>query len=123
MDKMRVLVVEDDDMSYLYLNQLFMLTRATLVRAKSGKEALEFFHENQVFDLVLMDIQLPDIPGTEVTAEIKKYRYNLPVIAQTAGKTLYEIEQALESGCSAVLGKPFTMEEFFQVVGPFVTKL
>jgi two-component system, cell cycle response regulator DivK len=114
-----VLVVEDDEMSFLYLKQLFMLTRCTLFRAKSGSEALEIFRNNQL-DLILMDIQLPDMQGTAVTREIRFADRKVPIIAQTAGKTTDDREKAMEAGCSDVIVKPFSMEELFGAVRKYL---
>jgi two-component system, cell cycle response regulator DivK len=111
-----VLVVEDDEMSFLYLNQLFMLTKCVVFHAWSGSEALQMFRDNRI-DLILMDIQLPDTDGTRVTREIRLSDRNVPIIAQTAGRTFDEKEKALDAGCNEVIIKPFTMEEFFEAVG------
>lgn len=114
-----VLVVEDDDMSFLYLNQLFMLTRCNLVHARSGSEALEKFNSQRP-DMILMDIQLPDMAGTEVTRKIRQVNTEIPIIAQTAGKSSEEQDRALKAGCSAILIKPFSMEKLFEVILKYV---
>ena len=113
-----VLVVEDDDMNFLYLKHLLVLSGCTFMRAQSGSEALELFR-NHRFDLILMDIQLPDIAGTLVTREIRLSDQRVPIIAQTAGKTNDTKEEALEAGCSEVIVKPFSMEELFDVLGRY----
>jgi CheY-like chemotaxis protein len=110
-----VLVVEDDDMSYLYLTQLFILTKCKLIHASSGSEALEKYNTEKP-DLILMDIQLPDMEGTEVTRRIRQTDCDIPIIAQTAGKSGEEQDKALKAGCSAVLIKPFTMEKLFETI-------
>jgi two-component system cell cycle response regulator DivK len=106
-----ILVVEDDDMSFLYLSQIFKLTKSNVIRARNGNEAIQLSRNNHSIDLVLMDIQLPDIDGNTITREIRKFNHQLPIIAQTAGKTQYEIDIALEAGCNEVLVKPFTMAD------------
>lgn len=113
-----VLVVEDDDMSYLYLTQLFMLTKCKLVHACSGSEALEKYVAEKP-DLILMDIQLPDMEGTEVTRRIRQTGSGIPIIAQTAGKSGEEQDKAMKAGCSAVLFKPFTMEKLFETISQY----
>jgi len=120
LENKKILVVEDDEMSYLYLNQLFSLTRGEVWRAKSGREALECYNTHKGFDLIIMDIQLPDSDGTEITRAIRDQDKIIPIIAQTAGKSSNDIENALEAGCSSVLTKPFSMEEFFDAIGCFV---
>ncbi|MBN1415404.1 MAG: response regulator [Bacteroidales bacterium] len=111
LEKNTILIVEDDDMSFLYLNQIFKLTKSSVIRAKNGSEAIQVCRDNDQIDLVLMDIQLPDFDGNRVTREIRKFNNKLPIIAQTAGKTQYDKDNALESGCNDVLIKPFKMEE------------
>jgi CheY-like chemotaxis protein len=112
----KILIVEDDEMSYLLLNQIFKLTSCEVMRAKSGKEALVLYKENTDIDLVLMDIKLPDIDGRSVTSEIKKHNSSIPVIAQTAGRTPHEMAEAIAAGCDDVLTKPFRMEELMEVL-------
>ena len=67
-----------------------------------------------------MDIQLPDIDGNTITREIRKFNQELPIIAQTAGKTQYEKDIALEAGCNEVLIKPFKMEDLMAVLGRYL---
>ncbi len=112
----KILIVEDDDMSYILLNQIFKLTSCEIMRAKSGKEALALYKDNTDIDLVLMDIKLPDINGRSVTGEIKKHNSSIPIIAQTAGRTPHELEEAIAAGCDDVLTKPFRMEELMEVL-------
>jgi len=112
----KILIVEDDDMSYILLNQIFKLTRGEVIRARNGKEALQLYRDNNDIDLVLMDIQLPDINGKSVTGEMIKYNNKIPIIAQTAGRTPQDVDSAISAGCSDVLTKPFTMEELMEIL-------
>jgi CheY-like chemotaxis protein len=115
LDGKLVLVVEDDEMSFLYLKQLLNLTGCRLIRAQSGLEALDLFRQHR-FDLILMDIQLPDIDGTSVTRKIRLSDPGIPILAQTAGKTSDTMLEAIEAGCSEVLVKPFSMEQLFDAI-------
>jgi CheY-like chemotaxis protein len=116
LENIRILVVEDDDLSFLYLNQILALTRATVIRSVNGVGALEQFMSGVSFDLILMDIQLPDIDGKEVTRRIRSVDKLIPVIAQTAGKPETEADPALAAGCTAVITKPFTMDTLYDVI-------
>jgi len=120
LENKKILVVEDDDMSYLYLSQLFALTKGEICRAKNGREALAHYHTHPAFAMILMDIQLPDSDGTEITRVIRETDKLIPIIAQTAGKSSVEIENAMDAGCSIVLTKPFSMEELFEAIGCFM---
>jgi CheY-like chemotaxis protein len=116
----RILIVEDDDMSYILLNQIFKLTKVELLRAKNGREALLLYRNNPGIDLVLMDIQLPDINGKTVTSEMVSHNNKIPIIAQTAGKSPQDIDAAIEAGCSEVLIKPFKVEELMEIIKKYL---
>jgi two-component system, cell cycle response regulator DivK len=116
LENKRILIVEDDEMSFLYLNQIMMLTKAVIIRETNGIGALEQFRSGNKFDLVLMDIQLPDMDGKQVTRLIRKMNPVVPIIAQTAGKSSAERELAVESGCTELITKPYTLEELFDVI-------
>jgi two-component system, sensor histidine kinase len=115
----KILVVEDDDMNYLYLAQIFKLTKGHIIRAKNGNSALQFARSEN-FDIILMDLKLPDINGNEVTRMIREFNMSTPIIAQTASRTPEETDEALEAGCTAVLIKPFTINDFSQLLNQFV---
>jgi len=123
LEKSTILVVEDDDMSFLYLSQIFKLTKSNVLRARNGNEAFQLSRNNKEIDLILMDIQLPDIDGNTITREIRKFNTRLPIIAQTAGKTQYEKDIALEAGCNEVLVKPFKMEELMVMLGRYLLEV
>ena len=116
----RILIVEDDDMSYILISQILKLTKGEILRAKNGREALRLYTNDPGIDLVLMDIQLPDINGKTVTSEMIAHNNNIPIIAQTAGKTPQEIDTAMAAGCSAVLIKPFKMEELMDILKKYL---
>ena len=120
LENKKVLVVEDDDMSFLYLNQLLMLTKGSFTREKSGIGAIEQFRNNPHYDLILMDIQLPDMDGKQVTREIRMLDAEIPIIAQTASRSTLDKDLALEAGCTAVITKPFSMDELFGVIGKHI---
>ncbi len=120
MEGKKILVVEDDDMSFIFLKQIFKLIKGTIIRAKSGREALHEYKSSSGIDLILMDIQLPDINGNEITAEIRKSNSNIPIIAQTAGRTPQDIEAAIDAGSSEVITKPFSMEDLLGVLKKYM---
>ena len=69
--------------------------------------------------MVLMDIKLPGINGLEATAEIKKFRPHLPIIAQTAYTLIGDREKALEAGCDEYISKPIDKEKLFSLIKSF----
>ncbi|MBN1144887.1 MAG: response regulator [Bacteroidales bacterium] len=120
LENKKILIVEDDDLSFLYLNHILLLTKGIFIREKKGIDAIERFRSDPGFDLILMDIQLPDMDGKQVTREIRKLDGHIPIIAQTASRSTLERDQMLEAGCSDVLNKPFSMDELFAMIGRYI---
>jgi CheY-like chemotaxis protein len=106
----RILIVEDDEMNFIYLVQIFKIFNGNIFRAKNGKVALKMAKEEK-FDVILMDIQLPDINGLDVTKQIREFDTKTPIIAQTAARTPDETDEALEVGCTEILIKPYTIND------------
>ncbi len=119
LENIAILVVEDDEMNFIYLKQIFKITKGNIERAKSGNEAVSKCRENN-FDIVLMDIQLPDISGKEATEKIRQFNTTIPIVAQTASKTPTEIDEIMASGCDEVLVKPFKFDELMVVIEKFI---
>jgi CheY-like chemotaxis protein len=111
----KILIVEDDEMNFIYLTQIFKIFNGDILRAKNGKTALKLAREEK-FDVILMDIQLPDINGVEVTKQIREFDLNTPIIAQTAARTPDETDEALEVGCTEILIKPYTIKDLSEIL-------
>jgi len=90
-----------------------------IVEADNGKEVIRLF-ENQAFDLILMDMQMPEMNGIEATKSIRVQmpdnKRNVPIIALTASATPEEIDKALASGMNRHLGKPFKPRELAKII-------
>jgi PAS domain S-box-containing protein len=104
------LVVEDDLNSYLYLESVLELTGAQVMRAPTGKHAIDICKLKKI-DLILMDIQLPDINGFEATKKIREFNKTIPIIAQTAFAMSDDHKKCLEIGCNDFISKPIPRKE------------
>ncbi len=111
-----ILVAEDIDANFDFLRIALLRTNATILRARSGAEAIRICRGNPSVDLVLMDIQMPEMNGYEATREIKKFRPDLPVVAQTAYSLDFNKDEAFLSGCDAYLSKPIGLQELFSTI-------
>lgn len=109
----RILLVEDDKSSMAFMEVLFKLTQAELAFASKGQDAIDMFMNEKNFDLVLMDIQLPDINGLEVTKMIKSIDRNIPVIAQTAYAMQGDDVKCMKAGCDDYISKPLDISDLF----------
>lgn len=114
-----ILVVEDEDMNFIYLKQILKLTKGNFVRVKTGQAAIDACKEKK-FDLILMDIQLPDMSGVSATKSIRTFNPDIPIIAQTACRTPDELDKVLAAGCNDILVKPFKIEDFSLKLNPFI---
>ncbi|HDP55635.1 MAG TPA: response regulator, partial [Bacteroidetes bacterium] len=105
-DGANVLVAEDDDVNYFFLHEMLSDYSINIQRAADGNEAVELVRSNPNFDIVLMDIKMPGKDGFEATREIKEFRKELPIIAQTAYAFSTDKEKALAAGCDDYISKP-----------------
>lgn len=107
-----ILVVEDVESNYMYIETVLKQTKAKVLWADTGIKAIEFVRNDPDIDIVLMDIQLPDLNGLEATKQIKEMRPELTVIAQTAFALSTDEEMVYEAGCDDYLTKPITKKSF-----------
>jgi CheY-like chemotaxis protein len=102
----KILIVEDDLSSRLYLNKILEKTGVILLNAGDGQEAIDIALNNQDIDIILMDIQLPVMDGYTSARKIREFRKNLIIIAQTAYGLLGEKEKIIDSGFDDYIIKP-----------------
>ncbi len=115
-----VLVVEDDETSFLYLKAVLSPQKIKVLRAVSGQEAIDTCRQNQDISLVLMDLKLPGMNGLEATREIKKMYPRLPVIAQTAHAFPSDRQGAMQAGCDDFIPKPVSKELLLNVINKYM---
>lgn len=111
-----ILIAEDEEYNYLYLEELLSERNPKLIRAKNGKEAVDICSGNSTIDLVLMDIKMPIMNGYEATKQIKKLRPSLPVIAHTAYATHQDENKARAHGVDGYLAKPLDEKKLFDLL-------
>jgi len=116
----KCLLVDDNKDVLIYLNRILTDTGVAIVTARSGFEAIEIIKATPDIDVVLLDMQMPEMNGIEATKEIRKIRKNLPIIAQTAFIFEDDKDIILEAGCDACLIKPIRREHLLTVMSSFV---
>ena len=110
------LIAEDDKFSYKFLEGFLKQTKAEVLHAVDGRQAVELCMKNKNIDLVLMDIQMPEMNGLEATEEIKKFNRNIPIIAQTANAITEERQKCLNAGCDDFVTKPVNITELYSKI-------
>lgn len=106
-----ILIVEDVEPNYVLLQNSLHKTKARVLRASTGGEAVEMCESNPDIDVVLMDIHLPDITGHQATKKIKEIRNEITVIAQTAFVFSGERQKSIDAGCDDYIAKPIRSSE------------
>jgi len=115
-----ILVAEDVPSNFMFIEAALRRTNARLLWAQDGKQAVSMALQDLSIDLILMDIQLPELNGYEATAEILKVRKNLPVISQTAYALSGEKEKSLKAGCIDYIPKPIKSENLIAIIGKYL---
>ncbi len=117
-----VLVVEDNELNMKLFHDLLEAHGYRILQSKDGLEALKLAREHRP-DLILMDIQLPEVSGLEVTKWIKEDENlrDIPVIAVTAFAMKGDEEKIREGGCEAYIAKPISVTSFLATVERFLT--
>ncbi|MGC1390904.1 MAG: ATP-binding protein [Bacteroidales bacterium] len=116
----KCLLVDDNKDVLIYLNRILTDTGVTIVTARSGFEAIEIIKTTPDIDVILLDMQMPEMNGIEATREIRKIRKDIPIIAQTAFIFEDDKDIILEAGCDACLIKPIRREHLLTVMSSFV---
>jgi len=118
----RVLIVEDNDLNMKLFHDLLEAHGYDILQTKDGLEALRLARQHHP-DLILMDIQLPEVSGLEVTKWIKEDEElrAIPIIAVTAFAMKGDEEKIREGGCEAYIAKPISVTNFLQTVARFLT--
>ena len=117
-----ILVAEDTESNFLYIQEILSETGAKLIRAKDGLDAIETFRSyKKEIDLVFMDILMPEYDGFEATKEIRKIRKDIPVVAQTAFTFEGELTGGLYAGCfNDYILKPFNIKSILELLQKYL---
>lgn len=116
-----VLIVEDNELNMKLFRDLLEAHGFETLQTKNGHEALQLARDHSP-DLIIMDIQLPEVSGLEVTRWIKnddKIK-GIPIVAVTAFAMKGDEEKIREGGCEAYIAKPISVTQFIDTVRRFV---
>lgn len=109
-----ILIAEDDDMSFDYLNLILHQENIEVIRAFNGEEAVAICKKRNDINIVLMDLKMPVMNGYEATKIIKEFRPDIKIIAQTAYAYKQDKDEAFKAGCDDYLTKPISKTELFE---------
>jgi signal transduction histidine kinase/ActR/RegA family two-component response regulator len=104
-----ILVVEDDFFNSEYIREILAVPGLHILHAQNGLEAIQIAL-NHMVDIVLMDINLPDMTGYEAISQIKHHKPDLKISAQTACAAIEDQQKAFDEGCIDFISKPFNQK-------------
>jgi signal transduction histidine kinase len=123
----RVLLVEDIEVNRMIVDALLEPTAVTIDEVCNGLEALKMFEAApERYDLILMDVQMPEMDGYTATQRIRALNLpraqTIPIIAMTANVFREDVERALKSGMNAHIGKPINLHELLRLMTSYLHK-
>jgi len=123
----QIMLAEDIEINREIVMALLEPTNIKLVLARNGKEAVDLFYENpHDYDLIFMDIQMPEMNGHDATKHIRKHDSDkakeIPIIAMTANAFKEDIEKCIEAGMNDHIGKPIDFEMVMQLLHKYLGK-
>lgn len=117
----KILVVEDNEQNLYLIQYILEKSGYQVVIAVCGREAIVLALQEKP-DLILMDIQLPDMDGLEVTRRIRASEADgrVPIVAVTSFAMCGDREQAMKAGCTGYIEKPINPETFLDEIGKYI---
>jgi len=106
---LKILIAEDDESNFFLIKEILLENNHIINRVTNGYSAVSSAR-NEVFDVILMDIKMPDLDGLESTRLIREFDKNIPIIAVTAYAFDSDEERALNAGCNAYIPKPIDID-------------
>jgi len=116
----RILIVEDDQLSSRFLTTVLRDSKADLLYAKNGIEAVDLVKQNGDLDLILMDVQLPGMSGNEAANKIRQFNERIPIIAQTAHAMSEDKDRSINSGCDDYITKPINISLLMDKISQYI---
>jgi CheY-like chemotaxis protein len=118
-----ILIAEDIDFSFLYIEAVLRRTGIKILWAQNGKEAIEHIKSNSDIDLVMMDMHMPIMNGYEASEIISGLRPELPIIAQTAFVLPEDVKKCYTAGCTGYLANPIRKEQLLNTLAEYFDKM
>ncbi|MFW6043871.1 MAG: ATP-binding protein, partial [Marinilabiliaceae bacterium] len=119
---LKILIAEDDEASKILLQERLKTVGQDFLEVGTGVEAVEVCRDHPDTDLVLMDIQMPEMDGYEATKQIREFNKNVVIIAQTAYGLSGDREKSIEAGCNDYIAKPINKDKLLALIGKHFQK-
>ena len=118
----KILIAEDEETNFLFVEAILEDTKAELLWAKNGLDALNIIQLNSDIDLILMDIKMPEMDGLIATQKIRQFNKEIPIIAQTAYAMTEDKNKCINAGCNDYLTKPINHRILLSTIDKYLSK-
>jgi len=115
-NNLKILIAEDDETSEMLISIAVKKFGKEIISIRTGTEAVEVCRKNPDIDLVLMDIDMPEMNGYEATRQIRQFNKDLVIIAQIAFGLSGDREKAIAAGCDDYIAKPIKIDELLEKI-------
>ncbi|MCX6221613.1 MAG: response regulator [Bacteroidia bacterium] len=119
---LKVLIAEDDETSEMFMSILAKTFGKEILKARTGLETIDICRNNPDIDLILMDIQMPEMNGSEATRQIRQFNKEVIIIAQTSYGLAGDRGKAMEDGCNDYISKPINKGELLALIQKYFKK-
>jgi CheY-like chemotaxis protein len=118
----KILIAEDEETNYLFIEAILEDTKAELLWARNGSDAVDIFNRQNDIDLILMDIKMPEMDGLTATRHIRQKSSSVPIIAQTAYAMSEDKAKCLNAGCDDYLTKPINQKVLISTIDKYFSR-
>jgi PAS domain S-box-containing protein len=119
---LKILIVEDDAISKLLITIAVKPYSKEILKVSTGTEAIEVCRKNPDIDLVMMDVNMPEMDGYEATKKIREFNKDLVIIAQTANGMESDRDNAIAAGCTDYISKPLDISSLNELIHKYFKK-
>ena len=120
--KLKILIAEDDESSSKLISLFVQKITNEIILVKTGMEVVDACRSHPDIDLILMDIQMPEMNGYEATRQIRQFNTKVFIIAQSAFALTGDHEKAIEAGCNDYISKPIDKDKLLQLIQKYFRK-
>ncbi|PKP18058.1 MAG: hypothetical protein CVU05_14380 [Bacteroidetes bacterium HGW-Bacteroidetes-21] len=117
-----ILIAEDDEINFMFINELLSEYKVKVIRAMNGAEAVQIVANNPQVSIVLMDLQMPVMDGLQAIKQIRETNKKIPIIAQTAFAFASEKSASINAGCNDYITKPISQNELIEKLNYYISR-
>jgi len=116
----KILIAEDEEFNYRFLERVLMKLGATVIRANNGQETVDLIKTHDDTALLLLDLKMPIMSGYEAIRIIRQQGNILPTIAVTAYAFTEDRIKAIDAGCDDYISKPFEIQDLLVILKKYL---